>query len=54
VRNALYSDGWTCGTAGDRCIIVAEEMTMLNLNELGKYRENNRIEAKKAQGGLIK
>jgi predicted HTH transcriptional regulator len=25
---------------------------MLNLNELGKYRENNRIEAKKALRGL--
>ena len=25
---------------------------MLNWNELGKYRENNRIEAKKAMGGL--
>ena len=25
---------------------------MINLNELGNYRENNRIEAKKAQGGL--
>ena len=25
---------------------------MLDLNDLGKYRENNRIEAKRAQGGL--
>lgn len=25
---------------------------MLDLNDLGKYRENNRIEAKKATGGL--
>lgn len=25
---------------------------MLNLTQLSKYKENNRIEAKKAQGGL--
>ena len=25
---------------------------MLDFSDLGKYRENNRIEAKKAQGGL--
>ena len=26
---------------------------MLNLTQLSKYKENNRIEAKKAQGGLL-
>ena len=33
---------------------VIGEMTVIDLNNIEKYRENNRIEAKKATGGLPK